>query len=79
MMSIREARKLIAKLAENDAFRLTKHAKEEMAAEVPELILLDLINVLKSSDSEIRDPGDFTACRIKIDIVIDCRLIKLWW
>ena len=40
MMSIREARKLIAKLAENDAFRLTKHAKEEMAAEVPELIFI---------------------------------------
>ena len=46
MMSIREARKLIAKLAENDAFRLTKHAKEEMAAEVPELILLDLITLI---------------------------------
>lgn len=57
-MSIREARKLIAKLAETDAFRLTKHAKEEMADEVPELILLDLINVLKSPDSEIRDPGE---------------------
>lgn len=57
-LSTREARKLISRLADLESIRLTQHAKLEMADEKPELILLDLMNVLKSPDSEIRDPGE---------------------